>query len=96
VNYILTFYEERTRPKLNDQETIRDLEDLSLDPDVTSTAYELYQKVTENKIYPLKMRKIILCACICRASKNCNVQNFLYYFNISKKDYKRGIKKINF
>ena len=62
-----TFYEERTRPKKKDMEKIRDLEDLSLDPDVTSTAYEMYQQVTENKIYRSKMRKIILCACICRA-----------------------------
>ena len=52
-----TFYEERTKPKLNDKETIIDLANLSLDPGVTSTAYELYQKVTENKIYRSKMRK---------------------------------------
>ena len=62
-----TFYKERKRSKLNDKETIRDLENLWLFPDVTSAAYELYQKVRENKIYRSKMRKIILCACICRA-----------------------------
>ena len=82
--------------KLNDKETIRDLENLWLFPDVTSAAYELYQKVRENKIYRSKMRKIILCACICRVLGDCDIQNFLYYFNISEKDYKKGIKKINF
>ena len=76
--------------------TIKDLEDLWLYPNVTLAAYELYQKVTENKIYRSKMRKIILCACICRAlGDDCDEQNFLSYFNINVKYYNKGIRKIN-
>ena len=88
------FYEEKKKILKNDKEVIRDLEDLWLDPDVTSTAYKLYQQVTENKIYRSKMHKVILCACICRALGDCNVQNFLYYFNISEEDYKKGSRLI--
>ena len=88
------FYKKK-RPKQNDMETIKDLTDLCLDPDVTSAAYEMYQQVMENKIYQSKMRKIILCACVCIALGDCDVQH-LNYFNNSEKYYKKGIKKLTF
>ena len=47
----------------------------------------MYQQATENKIYRSKMRKMILCTCICKAyakhNKVCDVQFFLHYFSIS-------------
>ena len=91
-NPILTFkrrsYEKKKRPKQNDLETIKDLENLYwINPDISSTAYEMYQQATENKIYRSKMRKMILCTCICKAyakhNKVCDVQFFLHYFSIS-------------
>jgi transcription initiation factor TFIIIB Brf1 subunit/transcription initiation factor TFIIB len=83
----------KEKPKQNDLTTVKELTDLWLDPDVTSTAYEMYQQVFENKIYRSKMRKAILCACICLAYwKHMGVwkiQHFLNYFDISEKDNKR-------
>jgi hypothetical protein len=87
---------------MNDMATIKYLEDVWLDPDVTLSVYEMYQEATEKKIYR-KMRKAILCACVCMAYKKhmgvCMIQHFLNCFDISEKDYKNGVKvvsKINF
>ena len=57
---------EYKRHKKNVLATIQDLEDLNLD-DIGLSAYEMYQQVTENKLYRSKMRKSILCVCICKA-----------------------------
>jgi hypothetical protein len=91
------FYTSIKRIRRSNIDIIKNLEDLNLDPRVTSTAYELYLQIAENKIHRTKMHKIILCACICKAyGEECDVHPFLCYFNISEKDYKKGIKKINF
>jgi hypothetical protein len=60
----VSFYK-KERPKQSDLTAIKQLTDLWLDPDVLSTAYEMYQKVFENKIYWSKMQKVILCVCVC-------------------------------
>jgi len=75
----VSFYT-KEKPKQNDLAIMQELTDLWLDPDVTSTAYEMYQQVVENKIYRYKMRKSILCVCICKAhwkhTKVCKIQHF--------------------
>ena len=90
-----TFFERKVRAKKNEIDTLRDLENLWLGHDVDYVVYELYQNVTKNKLYRSKMRKIILCACICKVlGDDCDVENFLSNFNISVKDYNKGIKKL--
>ena len=82
--------------KKNNIDTLRDLEDLWLDPDATYATCELFQKVMENKLFRSKMRKIILCACNCKVlGDGCDVNEFLSYLNISVKDYTKGIKKLH-
>jgi len=92
-------FNRKERPKQNDLTTIKGLTDLWLEPDVTSTMYEMYQKVFENKIYHSKKQKVILCMCICMAYWKhmvvWKIQHFLNYFGISEKDYKIGTKVVS-
>ena len=65
---------------------------------VSSSAFYMYQQTLENNIYRSKLRKSILCACICIAYMKsgiaCDEKYLLDYFEISEKNHSLGDKKV--
>jgi hypothetical protein len=77
-----------------------DIKFLMLNENVLIDVFETYKKVTENgrKIHRSKLRKSILCACVKHIFDTrqipCDENELIKQFDIEKKDYSTGFKKL--
>lgn len=90
----------RCHMRKNDVRTIhKDLENLGFNSKIINTANELYQQVTQGKIYRGNSRKSIVFACVFSAFKmNNNPQtcdNLIRIFNLKRKVGLKGLKHIH-
>lgn len=90
----------RCHMRKNDAKTIhKDLENLGFNSKIVNTSNELYQQVTQGKIYRGNSRKSIVFACVYSAFKmNDNPQtceNLIRIFNLKRKVGLKGLKHIH-
>jgi transcription initiation factor TFIIIB Brf1 subunit/transcription initiation factor TFIIB len=93
-------YATRCHVRKNNVKTIhKDLENLGFNSKIINTANELYQKVTQGKIYRGNSRKSIIFACVFSAFKiHGNPQtceNLIRIFNLKRKLGLKGLKYIH-
>lgn len=90
----------RCHIRKNDVKTIhKDLENLGFNNKIINTANELYQKVTQGKIYRGNSRKSIVFACVFSSFKIHNnpqtCENLIRIFNLKRKIGLKGLKHIH-
>ncbi len=90
----------RCHQRKNNIKTIhKDLENLGFNSKIINTANELYQKVTQGKIYRGNSRKSIVFACVFSAFKIHNnpqtCENLIRIFNLKRKLGLKGLKYIH-
>jgi transcription initiation factor TFIIIB Brf1 subunit/transcription initiation factor TFIIB len=90
----------RCHMRKNDTKTIhKDLENLGFNNKIINTANDLYQKVTQGKIYRGNSRKSIVFACVFSAFKIHNnpqtCENLIRIFNLKRKIGLKGLKHIH-
>lgn len=90
----------RCHMRKNDVRTIhKDLENLGFNSKIINTANELYQQVTQGKIYRGNSRKSIVFACVFSAFKMNNnpqtCENLIRIFNLKRKVGLKGLKHIH-
>jgi transcription initiation factor TFIIIB Brf1 subunit/transcription initiation factor TFIIB len=90
----------RCHIRKNNIKTIhKDLENLGFNNKIINTANELYQKVTQGKIYRGNSRKSIVFACVFSAFKIHNnpqtCENLIRIFNLKRKLGLKGLKYIH-
>ena len=93
-------YNTRCQVRKTNVKTIhKDLENLGFNSKIINTANELYQKVTQGKIYRGNSRKSIVFACVFSAFKIHNnpqtCENLIRIFNLKRKLGLKGLKYIH-
>lgn len=90
----------RCHMRKNDARTIhKDLENLGFNSKIINTANDLYQQVTQGKIYRGNSRKSIVFACVFSAFKMNNnpqtCESLIRIFNLKRKIGLKGLKHIH-
>ena len=65
INCERALFSNTNKPKQNTALPLIELRNLNFNSDKFSSAFEMYQHAMKNNIYRSKLRKSILCACIC-------------------------------